>query len=465
MKKRATKLAALLMTAVMVTPLLGGCGSGAASSTDTATDSSAGAENAAGNQESAAPAENASAGGEEIVFWNIGTEEVDKAIYDKAVEMFHSTTESGYTVTSVPVQNDTYKEKLVIAMSSGECPDMYISWSGGPMNEYIESGFAQPITELFNNSELPDRLMDAAIAQATYKDDIYAVPFMNVSLSGIYYNKDLFAQYNLEVPKTIEEMEVVCDTFVENGITPFALANSAKWTGSMYFMNLAARQGGLEPFAAAVDGSGTFEDECFIYAGNKIREWTEKGYFPEGVNSLSEDDGQARQLLYQEAAAMDLIGSWYTGLIQQDSKEFYEKMGWFPFPALGSSDADASIMIGTIGDNFISFNCTGDKLAAAFECASKFSEEEVVDFMIESGKVPPIKGVEDKITDPINKLVIEAANNASSTQLWYDQYLPPAVAQVHLDTAQELFGLTMTSEDAAKKFQEAMQEYLEETAE
>lgn len=448
MKKRMKKFAGLLMSATMVVSLAAGCGAG------TESDS---AETTSG--------EKTSGDGKEIVFWNIGTEEVDKAIYDKAIDLYNSTTDSGYTVTSVPTQNDTYKEKLIIAMSSGECPDMYLSWSGGPMNEYIKSGYAQPITDLFNKSELPDRLMDAAIAQAKYKDDIYAVPFMNVSLSGIYYNKDLFAEHGLEVPKTIGELEKVCDTFVENGITPFALANSTKWTGSMYFMNLAARKGGLEPFNDAVAGTGTFEDESFIYAGEKIAEWTEKGYFPEGVNSLSEDDGQARQLLYQEKAAMDLIGSWYTGLIQQDSEEFYEKMGWFPFPALEGSDADPSIMIGTIGDNFISFNCKDEKLAAAFDCATKFSEEEIVDFMVESGKTPPIKGIEKKITDPISKLVVEAANSASATQLWYDQYLPPAVAQVHLDTSQELFGLTMKPDEAAKQMQEAMKEYLEESAE
>ncbi|MCP1102126.1 raffinose/stachyose/melibiose transport system substrate-binding protein [Aequitasia blattaphilus] len=445
MKKKTKSLIALLLVTVMSAVMVVGCSSNGESKEET-TDKTAGGDN-------------------EIVFWNIGTEEVDKAIYDKAIEMYHESTDTEYTVTSVPVQNDTYKEKLVIAMSSGECPDMYINWSGGPMNEYIESGFAQPITELFNNSELPDRLLEASVAQATYKEDIYAVPFMNVSLSGIFYNKDMFKQYNLEVPTTIEELEKVSDTFVENGITPFALANAPKWTGSMYFMNLAARKGGLEPFAAAVDGSGSFEDECFIYAGDKILEWTEKGYFPEGVNSLSEDDGQARQMLYQETAAMDLIGSWYTGLIQQDSPEFYEKIGWFPFPGLEGSDVDSSIMIGTIGDNFISFNCEDDKLAAAFECATKFSEDEMVDFMVESGKVPPVKGVEDKLTDPITKSIMESANNASSTQLWYDQYLPPAVAQAHLDSSQELFGGTITSKEAAEQFQKAMEEYLSESKE
>ena len=50
-------------------------------------------------------------------------------------------------------------------MSSGECPDMYSSWSGGPMYEYIDSGFAQPIDDLLDQSDVKDKLLDAAIEQ------------------------------------------------------------------------------------------------------------------------------------------------------------------------------------------------------------------------------------------------------------------------------------------------------------
>lgn len=59
------------------------------------------------------------------------------------------------------------------------------------------------------------------------------------------------------------------------------------------------------------------------------------------------------------------------------------------------------------------FNCTGEKLDAAFEMA----------------------------------------------QLWYDQYLPPVVSEAHKDTCQELFGLTMTPEEANKELQKTMDEY------
>ena len=446
MKKRFARIMALSMAAVM-TASLAACGGGGG---DSSGDGDGGSD---------------SDGKKEITYWNIGVESPDKDVITKAVEKFNSETESGYTVTSVPTQNDTYKEKLVVAMSSGECPDMYSCWSGGPMYEYIDSGFGQPIDDLFNASDIKDKLMGAAVGQASYNGHIYAVPYQNVSMSGIFYNKEMFEKFKLKEPETLADLEAICDTLKKNDITPFALANSSKWTGSMYYMNLAARYGGLEPFQKAVAGEGKFTDECFIKTGEKIQEWVEAGYFPDGVNSLSEDDGQAKQLMYQETAGMLLCGSWYTGTFATDSAEFYEKIGWFPFPAIEECDVDPSIMIGTVGDQFIVFNCEGEKLKAAFECAEAHLSDEVIDFEVENGKIPPIVGVEDKLTDSVTKEVVEAANNASEIQLWYDQYLPPAVATAHLDGLQEVFGLTKTPQEAQEAMQKAMDDYLANKAE
>ena len=96
MKKRMYKIMALAMTAAMVVPM-------AAQTTAFAADD------------------------KEITYWNIAVESPDKDIVTAAVDKFNRETKSGYTVNSVAIQNDTYKEKLVIAMSSGECPDMYSS--------------------------------------------------------------------------------------------------------------------------------------------------------------------------------------------------------------------------------------------------------------------------------------------------------------------------------------------------
>ena len=84
-----------------------------------------------------------------ISFWAQGTEGGDKEIYDEAVAKTNAIiAEQGYEIERTAIQNDTYKERIIVAMSSSQCPDMYVSWAGGPMNEYVDSGFAQPLTDL-----------------------------------------------------------------------------------------------------------------------------------------------------------------------------------------------------------------------------------------------------------------------------------------------------------------------------
>lgn len=109
---------------------------------------------------------------------------------------------------------------------------------------------------------------------------------------------------------------------------------------------------------------------------------------------------------------MLLCGSWYTGTFQTDSEEFYQKIGWFPFPAIDDSDADPTIQIGTVGDQFISFNCEGDKLAAAFECATDHLSDEVADITYSNNKIVPVKDAGDHIKDPVVKEIFDAGQEA-----------------------------------------------------
>ena len=421
-----------------------------------------------GNASNGSAANEQTSGNDKVIsFWNIATEGQDKACIDYGVDQYNKNDakDTGYTIEQTNIQNDKYKEKLVIAMSSGQCPDMYTSWSGGPLAEYIESGYAQPITDLYKEAGLDKIYMEAATQQATFNNEIYAVPVINVSVSGVFYNKEMFDKYGLKEPKTISELEKICDTLKENGVTPFALGNSTKWQGSMFYQGFATRYAGLKDFRAAYDGTGTFEADCFKYAGNKIADWVKKGYFQEGMNSISTDDGQDRQAIYQEKAAMLYSGSWYCSTFKNDDETFYSKMGWFPFPECDevSNGADyANICNGTVGDQFISFNCKDDKLKAAFKCATYYSTDEGIQTMIDQGKIPPVNGVKDKLTDPLSIEICEFVENATDVQLWYDQYLPPAVANAHLDSCQEIFGGTMTSEQAAKATQDAMTKYLDE---
>ena len=58
---------------------------------------------------------------------------------------------------------------------------------------------------------------------------VYAINLGRVSYSGIYYNKDLFAANNVEVPTTWGELVAACETFAEANIPCMTAGGKDGW--------------------------------------------------------------------------------------------------------------------------------------------------------------------------------------------------------------------------------------------
>lgn len=449
---------ALMLTLAMSAGTLAACGS--SGGTSTSSDSSAAAETSTDTETTTAATSGDST---TITFWEQGTDEPDKSLWEYAANQYNAndSATSGYTIDIVGTVNDQYKQKLSVAMSAGQCPDMYTHWSGGPMVEYINSGYAQDITDIVDELGLRDKYTEASLAQATVDGKIYALPVLNDSVAVVFYDKAMWAEKGYEVPTTLDELEALCDKMVSDGITPFALANGSQWTGSMYYCYLVARYGGPDIISKAYDGSGSLVNDATEFAGEKIEEWVDKGYFPEGVNSLSADNGDDRALLYQGAGMM-LHGAWQVGSIKQENPDFYENLGAFAFPTISGKEEYGNVVLGTLGDNFISFNCTGDKLKEAVKCAAYYSSTEWMNDAIAAGKMPPLKDASSE--EPAWQDILAIINDASSVQLWWDQYLPSSVAEVHKSASQKAFDKSATPEEIAQEQQNALDEYHSENA-
>lgn len=392
-----------------------------------------------------------------LEIWHIQTTDPGPALIQGSVDRFMAAN-PGITVNVNVVTNDAYKQKLAVAMSSGKLPDIFISWSGGPMYEYAKAGIIIDLSPYLNADNKKDKYLDAGIAQAAWNGKIWGVPVENVAVCSVFYNKEIFDRFNLTVPATIGDLERICDTLLANGVIPFSLANKTQWTGSMYFMSFATRHGGVEPFIKAVDGSGSFTDPAFVYAGQKIKEWVNKGYFNPGFNGLDEDSGQSRQLLYTGDAAMTIMGSWFVSNVQSENPGFAGKLGAFQFPRDESGVGNPATVIGTVGDNFYHISNTCANPAKAFELLDYLLDDQAVKERTEAGRIPPVKAV--SLTDPILAQLFDQVRAAPDIQLWYDQSLSPEVAEVHKTTSQEIFGGTLSPEAAAQRLQEAQAAYL-----
>lgn len=476
------KIMAIFFATVFAVTTLAGCGS------------SSGSAPAAGGSDNSAPAAQASgdagaATGKQtdgknlpelttepmtITLWDISTEDPGKTNVEGAVQRFMADYPN-ITVKQTHQQNDTYKQQLVVAMSSGQCPNIYCHWGGGPMAEYYKSGFANDITDMYAKYDHPE-FVDAAVAQSTYDGKMLAIPFSGLTGCDFFYNKTIFKDLGLEVPKTLDELEAVCEKLKENNIIPFSLANASKWTGSMYYMYLVARHSGNAEFDAAYtqENGGSFTSPAFIFAGEKIQDWVKKGYFPDGVNSLTADDNQDRALLYDGSAAMMLHGSWQVSGIKQDNEEWYnENIGVFRFPEDSEAKANGvpqDVEIGTAIGMGLTFNCfkedgsvDQDMLDACYVLATQyFNDDTYNEAQFSTGTIPSIKGFNENIEDPNNKYIIDEFFKASNVQLWYDQYLPASVTEVHKDCMTELFGLEKTPEQIGQEQDEAMKKALAE---
>lgn len=74
---------------------------------------------------------------------------------------------------------------------------------------------------------------DAVKDAMTYNGKVYGVCMGSVGIAGIFWNRDIFAKYNLSQPTTYDELIEVCETLKKNGVTPFTAAGAAVWPVDM----------------------------------------------------------------------------------------------------------------------------------------------------------------------------------------------------------------------------------------
>ncbi|GGI09441.1 sugar ABC transporter substrate-binding protein [Egicoccus halophilus] len=396
-----------------------------------------------------------------ISLWHIQTEVADQALIDDAVARYEADN-PGVDVDVTAIENDSYKTQIRVAVGANEAPCIFPSWGGGTLAEYVDAGQVVDLTDYVEQDGYRDRFVDAAWSVVEIDDRVYGVPVENSAAALVWYNRSLFEEQGLEPPQDWDELLEVVDAFNEAGIAPFALANQAPWTGSMYYMYIADRLGGPDTFAAAANRTGgSFEDPVFIEAGERLQELVERDAFASGFNGMDWDAGESRQLIYAGNAAMELMGNWNINIFRGENEQFFEEnIGVTTFPAIEEGDGDPTNVVGTIGDNFyhVSSNC--ELQDEAFEVIQYLIDDESVEARVDNGRIPPVEGFEAE--DEVTAEVFSILEQADSVQLWYDQFLPPELADVHLSTTQALFALSITPEEAAAQMEAAAVQYFGE---
>jgi raffinose/stachyose/melibiose transport system substrate-binding protein len=392
-------------------------------------------------------------GATKLVWWHISTAEDQRAIWEQMAQEFVAQNPN-VSIEITVLENEAFKAKLATAMQSGSPPDIFQSWGGGVLKQYGDAGLVQDLTPALQQDGWGETFSQGPLGLYTFDGKTYGVPW-NAGMVGFWYNKALFEQAGITAPPaTWDEFLTVVQQLKDAGITPLALGGKDKWPGHFYWVYLATRIGGRDAFEAAYNREGSFADPAFVQAGEQLKNLVDLQPFQAGFLGAGYPDHQV--VMANGQAAMELMGQWAPGAnsaVAEDVAAYQDTLGWFPFPAVTGGAGDPSDVLGG-GDGFaIGKNAPPE----ALDFVRFLTNAENQRTAVQAGMAgtPGVIAAADAIESPLLKEIFDRASQANYYQLYYDQYLPPAVGQTVNDATQEIFAGTASPDEAAQMIEES----------
>lgn len=202
-------------------------------------------------------------------------------------------------------------DNLNVATQSDSLPDLF--WVQGNkstnMADLARNGYILNLDEYELDSS---RYTQSSIDYATVDGSVYCSYPAFIDYATVYYNKDLFEEYGVEVPTTWSEFDAAVKTFAENGITPLALGGNGEWD-RFWLVQMAAPvfcNDTLEALKNHEEADWTGMEELF----DMFRTYSESGYMGKDFQAT---DAVGAQLAFTNGnTAMSIDGTWSNAIYQ-----------------------------------------------------------------------------------------------------------------------------------------------------
>jgi len=313
--KKSFKFIAMLLVLVSVAFLALGCASSATTDSPSAEDT---------NTQTAAdtPSPQPSAEKAKLLVWE-HTPQFEEPL-KQVIEAF-KTQNPDIDVEYEIKTADQYYNLLATTIQAGEAPDLF--WTNGTATSnygsYASQGVLMDLTDKVDYSIYPEAAMKLVDIDGHY----YSTPGATADTRAVYYNKDIFDELGLSVPKTFDEFEADMQTILDAGYVPLALGGSFFWSTLFTFEPILAA---MEPdwLQAAAKGEARVNDPHVAAVWEKMIEWGNKGYF--GVGYLGVDEGGQLLAFSKGEAAMTITGSWNVSTFSSNNPDL--NYGAFQLP-------------------------------------------------------------------------------------------------------------------------------------
>lgn len=234
------------------------------------------------------------------------------------------------------IDNSNYDTIVDTQLSAEEGPDI-ICESPGSALKHARLGYLEPL------NDLGALYSTAGTSVYSYDGSIYALPGISW-FEGIFFNKAVFEENDIELPGTFEEYIAVCKQFQELGITPLAaglkswepmLKNSMAYVAAEYLSTDEGKDFGEKYRNGEVTLDGTWNPYLETWS-TMITE----GIYTTDMTGIDHD--QALEQFAVGEAAMFCSGPWDLDAIKEKNPDIQLDM----MPFYGSSESDGWLIGG-----------------------------------------------------------------------------------------------------------------------
>ncbi|REE87444.1 carbohydrate ABC transporter substrate-binding protein (CUT1 family) [Paenibacillus taihuensis] len=251
-----------------------------------------------------------------------------------------------------PVKYDDYYTILKTKLAGGDVVDVFTLNAGSQAKLFVDGGYVEDLT---GQEFLSSFDTDVLTSQATDGKN-YIMP-LNAGPIAVFYNKNIFKELNLEVPRTFDAMIEDAKKIKEAGKTPFALGWKDAWTLGMWIgrdlpSNTALVANQPDFFDKLETGGSKFADNPAVKTtldhAQQIFDLGNKDQLGLGYNDIVD-------LFAKGDVGMMYMGTWPLADIQKKNPDLYNTgIGYFPYPFSNDEtlnklefNPDASLAVGS----------------------------------------------------------------------------------------------------------------------
>ncbi|MEA4945520.1 MAG: extracellular solute-binding protein [Propionicimonas sp.] len=276
-----------------------------------------------------------------------------------AIDAFNAT-DAGVTVKLETRAQGTDGDNIVkTRLATGEMTDIFQYNSGSLLAALDPAKNLVPLT----GEPFMANVDDSFKTSVTQGGEIYGAPQGSATGGGILYNKKVFTDLNLQIPKTWAEFMANNAKIKAAGIDPVIQTYGETWTSQLFvladFHNVTAAQSDwAEQYTA---NQAHYAEEPALKGFQRLEEVYKAGYLNKDFASAKQSQGL--QKLVEGSGAqypmLTFVISAYVGMADDAA----ENIGFFAQP--GDDAATYGLTAWSPGGLYIPTTTTGDKLEAA----------------------------------------------------------------------------------------------------